>query len=70
MAIGDQFNDLEMIEAVGHGGAMPSAPLEVQAAARYIAPSLADEGTAQVIEALVLPGRAGGRNAARFLRLP
>jgi Cof subfamily protein (haloacid dehalogenase superfamily) len=70
MAIGDQFNDLEMIEAVGHGVAMPSAPLEVQAAARYIAPSLADEGTAQVIEALVLPGRAGGRNAARFLRLP
>ena len=70
MAIGDQFNDLEMIEAVGHGVAMPSAPAEVQAAARYIAPPLADEGAAQVIEALVLPGREGGQNAGRFLVRP
>jgi hydroxymethylpyrimidine pyrophosphatase-like HAD family hydrolase len=70
MAIGDQFNDLEMIEAGGHGVAMPSAPPEVQAIARYIAPAVADEGAAQVIEALVLPGRDGGQNAARFLRQP
>ena len=48
MAIGDQFNDLEMIADVGHGVAMPSAPPEVLAAARYIAPPLADEGAAQV----------------------
>ncbi len=68
MTIGDQFNDLEMIEGVGHGVAMPSAPPEVQAAARYIAPPLADEGAAQVVEALVLPGLDGSRNVARFLR--
>jgi hypothetical protein len=68
MAIGDQFNDLEMIEAGGHGVAMPSAPPEVQAVARYIAPAVADEGAAQVIEALVLSGRAGRRNGVRFLR--
>jgi Cof subfamily protein (haloacid dehalogenase superfamily) len=66
MALGDQFNDLEMIAAVGHGVALPSAPPEVQAAARYIAPPLADEGAAQVIEALVLPGAAGARNRSRF----
>jgi Cof subfamily protein (haloacid dehalogenase superfamily) len=68
MAIGDQFNDLEMIEGVGHGVAMPSAPPEVQAAARYIAPPVADEGAAQVIEALVLPGPDGVRNADLFRR--
>ncbi len=68
MAIGDQFNDLEMIEAVGHGVAMPSAPPEVQAVARYIAPDLAEEGAAQVVEALVLSGRHGARNIRRFER--
>ncbi len=70
MAIGDQFNDLEMIEGVGHGVAMPSSPPEVQAAARYLAPPLEVEGAAQVIEALVLPGLAGAANVARFERRP
>ncbi len=58
MAIGDQRNDLEMIEAVGHGVAMPTAPVEVLAAARYIAPPVEDEGAARMIERLVL-GRPG-----------
>jgi len=66
MAIGDQFNDLEMIEGVGHGVAMPSAPPEVQACARYLAPPVAEEGAAQVVEALVLAGHDGARNADRF----
>jgi hydroxymethylpyrimidine pyrophosphatase-like HAD family hydrolase len=61
MAIGDQHNDLSMIEAAGHGAAMPSAPLAVRLAARYIAPPLAEEGAAQLIERLVL---AGPRSAA------
>lgn len=69
LAIGDQFNDLEMIAAVGHGAAMPHAPQPVRAAARYAAPPLADEGVAQLIEELVLaaPGpaaRASARLAA------
>jgi len=54
LAIGDQWNDLEMLTEVGHGTAMPSAPAEVRAAARYVAPPLEDEGAAQVIEQLVL----------------
>ena len=60
LAIGDQYNDLEMLAAVGHGAAMPSAPGPVQAAARYVAPPLAAEGAAQLIERLVLgaPGAA------------
>ncbi|HEX5014096.1 MAG TPA: HAD hydrolase family protein [Candidatus Limnocylindrales bacterium] len=62
LAIGDQFNDLEMIEGVGHGAAMPHAPGAVLAAGRYVAPPLADEGAAELIERLVL---ASPRDAAR-----
>ncbi len=64
LAVGDQFNDLEMIAGVGHGAAMPSAPEAVRAAARYVAPALADEGAAQLIEQLVLVAPAiAARNA-------
>ncbi len=54
LAIGDQWNDFEMIAEVGHGAAMPSAPAEVRAAARYVAPPLQDDGAARMIEQLVL----------------
>jgi Cof subfamily protein (haloacid dehalogenase superfamily) len=62
LAMGDQYNDLEMIAWTGHGVAMPSAPPAVRAEARYVAPPIEDEGAAQVIEALVLAGRAAPRN--------
>jgi Cof subfamily protein (haloacid dehalogenase superfamily) len=62
LAIGDQFNDLEMIAGVGHGAAMPHAPAPVRAVARYVAPPLAEEGAAQLIEQLVL---ADPRSAER-----
>ena len=69
MAIGDQLNDLEMVAAVGHGVAMANAPEALKARARYIAPSVLEEGAADVIESLVLPRAAGpARTAApRFL---
>ena len=67
LAIGDQFNDLEMIAAVGHGAAMPHAPAPVRDAARYVAPPLADEGAAQVIEGLALADDASGARAAARL---
>ena len=57
LAIGDQRNDAEMIAEVGMGVAMAGAPDAVQAVARLIAPPLAEEGAAQVIEELVLGGR-------------
>ena len=70
--IGDQYNDLEMIAGSGHGVAMPSAPAEVQAAARYVAAAGRRGGRRRrSIEALVLrpAGRARrsqrGRAAAR-----
>lgn len=56
IAIGDQYNDLEMISEVGHGVAMPSAPAAVQAVARYVAPPVADEGAAQMIERIAFDG--------------
>jgi len=65
LAIGDQWNDLEMLGEVGHGAAMPSAPAGVRAVARYLAPPLADEGVAQLIEGLVL---ASPTRAAAFSR--
>jgi Cof subfamily protein (haloacid dehalogenase superfamily) len=67
LAIGDQFNDLEMIAAAGHGAAMPHAPLPVRAAARYIAPPLVEEGVAELIERLVLAGPEVAARSSRRL---
>jgi hypothetical protein len=67
LAIGDQWNDLEMLAEVGHGTAMPSAPAEVRAAARYVAAPLQDDGAARMIEDLVLASPAGVRANARRL---
>ncbi|HYN48139.1 MAG TPA: Cof-type HAD-IIB family hydrolase [Candidatus Nanopelagicales bacterium] len=57
LAIGDQGNDVEMIAEVGMGVAMGGAPAAVRAVARLVAPPLAEEGAAQVLEDLVLGGR-------------
>jgi Cof subfamily protein (haloacid dehalogenase superfamily) len=67
LAIGDQWNDLEMLAEVGHGTAMPTAPRAVQAVARYVAPALADEGVARMIEALVLATPGAAREASERL---
>ena len=67
LAIGDQWNDIEMLAEVGHGAAMPTAPAEVQAVARYVAPPLADEGVARMIEALVLASPAEARASSSRL---
>jgi Cof subfamily protein (haloacid dehalogenase superfamily) len=64
MAVGDQYNDLEMIGEVGHGVAMPSAPAAVQAAARFVAPPVAQEGAAQMIERIALDGWRGAPGAS------
>jgi Cof subfamily protein (haloacid dehalogenase superfamily) len=64
LAIGDQYNDLEMISEVGHGIAMPSAPAAVQAAARFVAPPVGEDGAAQMIERIALDGVRPDRSAA------
>lgn len=55
VAVGDNFNDLDMIEFAGLGVAMENAPDEVKAAADFVARSNHDDGVAQVIEEFILP---------------
>lgn len=67
MTMGDALNDLEMISVVGHGVAMATAPDVVRAAARYVAPAVEEDGTAALIEDLVLaPSEQVARNAERW----
>lgn len=54
MAIGDNFNDVEMLEYAGLGVAMGNAPADVQAIAQWVAPSVEQDGAATAIEAFVL----------------
>ncbi len=54
MAIGDNFNDVEMLESVGLGVAMGNAPTGVQAIAQWIAPSVEEDGAAVAIEKFLL----------------
>jgi hypothetical protein len=54
MAIGDNFNDVEMLEYAGLGVAMGNAPADVQAIAQWIAPDVEEDGAAAAIEAFVL----------------
>jgi hypothetical protein len=54
IAIGDDWNDLEMIRHAGLGIAMGNALDAVKAAADYVTASNADDGLAQAIEDFVL----------------
>ena len=51
VAFGDMPNDIEMLQWAGSGYAMGSGHPEVIGAARYRAPSFAQDGVAQVLEA-------------------
>ncbi|HEY9606797.1 MAG TPA: HAD family hydrolase [Allocoleopsis sp.] len=54
MAIGDNFNDVEMLDYAGLGVAMGNAPTDVQAIANWVAPSVEQDGAAAAIEAFIL----------------
>ena len=54
MAIGDNANDLAMFGTSGVSVAMGNAPLDIQQAANFVAPSNEDEGVAWALENLVL----------------
>jgi Cof subfamily protein (haloacid dehalogenase superfamily) len=54
LTIGDNFNDLEMLEYAGIGIAMGSAPLPVQAIADWVAPDVEQDGAAIALEQLLL----------------
>jgi Cof subfamily protein (haloacid dehalogenase superfamily) len=54
MAIGDNFNDVEMLEYVGIGVAMGNAPEPVQALANWVAPDVELDGAAIAMEKFLL----------------
>ncbi|MDH7485041.1 MAG: Cof-type HAD-IIB family hydrolase [Anaerolineae bacterium] len=54
IAVGDNENDLSMVQWAGLGVAMGNATPEVKAAADWIAPSVAEDGVVAVIERFIL----------------
>lgn len=54
MTIGDNFNDVEMLQYAGLGIAMGNAPAQVQAIAKWVAPSVEQDGAAAAIEGFLL----------------
>jgi hydroxymethylpyrimidine pyrophosphatase-like HAD family hydrolase len=50
MAIGDNYNDLEMLSYAGWGIAMGTAPAALQAVAQAVVPSAEEDGVAIVLE--------------------
>ncbi len=59
IAVGDNWNDVEMIEAAGLGIAMGHAPEGVRARADYVCGTAEEEGVRQVIERFVLQAPKG-----------
>jgi 5-amino-6-(5-phospho-D-ribitylamino)uracil phosphatase len=53
IAFGDGENDVELVEWAGYGIAVDNAHERVKAAADWICPTAAEEGVAQVLEALL-----------------
>ena len=54
MTIGDNFNDVEMLQYAGIGVAMGDAPEEVKAIANWVAPSVEEDGVAEAINKFIL----------------
>lgn len=54
MTIGDNFNDVEMLEYAGIGVAMGSAPEPVKAIATWVTPSVENDGVAIALEKFLL----------------
>jgi Cof subfamily protein (haloacid dehalogenase superfamily) len=58
-AIGDSYNDIPMLQAVGFGVAMGSSPQELKAQAKAVVSDYAHDGVAEALETYVLgPARA------------
>jgi hydroxymethylpyrimidine pyrophosphatase-like HAD family hydrolase len=53
IAFGDGENDVELVEWAGYGIAVENAHERVKEVADWICPPAAEEGVAQVLEALV-----------------
>ncbi len=57
LAIGDNYNDIEMLEFAGLGVAVGNAPLEVRRWAGHVTASNDEDGVAQALERFVLGHR-------------
>ena len=53
LALGDTYNDIQMLEAVGHSYVVANAEDHMRAHARFVAPSNNERGAAQVIDRLL-----------------
>lgn len=58
MAIGDQINDLEMLDAVGLGVAMGNAPSSVRERVKVVVGTNEEDGVAEALRRFVLGGAA------------
>ena len=58
IAVGDNENDLTMVEWAGLGVAMGNATAEEKAAADWVAPSVTEDGVVEVIERFILQAAA------------
>ncbi|AFZ45911.1 Cof-like hydrolase [Halothece sp. PCC 7418] len=56
IAIGDNFNDLEMLQYAAIGVAMGDAPPEVKAQADWVAPDVEADGVVEALEKFILKG--------------
>jgi Cof subfamily protein (haloacid dehalogenase superfamily) len=54
MAVGDDFNDIEMIEYAGIGVAMGNAPAPVKACADWVTSTIEKDGVAKAVEEWIL----------------
>jgi Cof subfamily protein (haloacid dehalogenase superfamily) len=54
LAIGDNYNDVEMLAYAGIGVAMGNAPSDVQSQADWVAPDVSADGVAAAIEKFIL----------------
>jgi Cof subfamily protein (haloacid dehalogenase superfamily) len=54
LAIGDNYNDVEMLAYAGIGVAMGNAPEDVQSIADWVAPDIESDGVAVAIEKFIL----------------
>jgi len=63
IAVGDNLNDLEMIQAAGLGVAMGNAPPDLQSEAGYVTSTNDQDGLAEVIERFVLKSPRSPRSA-------
>jgi len=54
MAIGDNFNDVEMLKYAGIGVAMGNGPTQVQELAQWVAPDVEEDGVAEAIVKFLL----------------